>query len=189
MEFKNDFSSNISGLKNSPWKKEIIIGIICALMVISLIIVIIIVAVSSSSSKNSEKKDEIGMINCIYDIQTTALSTFILGMNFIKESEFDIYIDGEKIKFSKSYLFEKSKTYNIQFKLYESINMDYMFQNISSLISVEIISEKYAKIKSMINTFENCTNLQSFKINGFNTDEIKSIQKLFYNNIQITNID
>ena len=77
MEFKNDFSSNISGLKNNPWKKEIIIGIICTLMVISLIIVLIIAAVSSSSSKDSESQEEIGTINCIYDIQTTALSTLI----------------------------------------------------------------------------------------------------------------
>jgi flagellar basal body-associated protein FliL len=85
MEFKNDFSSNISGLNKNTWKKEIIIGIIGAIMVISLIIVIIIVAVSSSSSKDSEKKKEIGMINCIFDIQNTASSTLILGINFIKE--------------------------------------------------------------------------------------------------------
>ena len=32
----------------------------------------------------------------------------------------------------------------------------------------------------MKSTFENCQNLEHFNINGFNTDEVKSMHKLFY---------
>ena len=86
-------------------------------------------------------------------------------------------IDGEKVKYSKTYKFNISKTYNVQFQLYTDINMDYMFQNISSLISVELISKKKAKIKSMISSFDNCFNLESFNIDGFDLQQIKSFHK------------
>jgi hypothetical protein len=46
--------------------------------------------------------------------------------------------------------------------------MDYMFKDVQDLISVEMKSDKNCKISSMIRAFENCTNLQSVKISGFN---------------------
>ena len=55
-----------------------------------------------------------------------------------------------------------------------------MFKNVSSLISVEMNSKNNAQIISMISTFENCTNLTTFKISGFYINKIKSIHKLFY---------
>ena len=41
--------------------------------------------------------------------------------------------------------------------------------------------DKNCKISSMISTFENCTNLHSFKISGFNVENIKSMHNMFYN--------
>ena len=53
-----------------------------------------------------------------------------------------------------------------------------------------MISKKNAKITSMISSFENCANLNSFKINDFDTNEVKSISKLFYNtSLNILNIE
>ena len=61
--------------------------------------------------------------------------------------------------------------------------MDNMFKGVSTLISVEMDSLNYVEIISMISTFENCTNLNTVKIKGFNTNKIKSMQKLFYNSL------
>ena len=55
-----------------------------------------------------------------------------------------------------------------------------MFKDINSLISIEIFSNKNLSILSMISTFENCQNLKTFKINGANTNKVKSMKKLFY---------
>jgi hypothetical protein len=50
--------------------------------------------------------------------------------------------------------------------------MDYMFQNIKELYSVEMRSIKNSKITSMISTFESCANLRSFSMSGFNYEEL-----------------
>ena len=61
------------------------------------------------------------------------------------------------------------------------LNMDNMFKDVSSLISVEIKSFNNTEITSMISTFENCENLIEFSISGFSTKNLKSLKKLFYN--------
>ena len=58
--------------------------------------------------------------------------------------------------------------------------MDNMFQNIDSLISIDMKSEKNLKILSMESTFENCIELEYFNMIGFDTSNIISINKLFY---------
>jgi hypothetical protein len=54
-----------------------------------------------------------------------------------------------------------------------------MFKDVPDLLSVEMKSEQNCEITSMISTFENCENLNSFKITGFNGEKIKSMKKLF----------
>ena len=44
------------------------------------------------------------------------------------------------------------------------------------------------KITSMESTFENCVELKSFNMTGFDTSNIFSVKKLFYNT-QIQNIN
>ena len=97
MEFNNDFSSDISGLKKNKWKKEIIIGTISSFLVISLIIIIIIISIYSSN-KNEENLEELGSIKCVYDILHSSSEIYILGENYDNsKSKFDIFINGEKI--------------------------------------------------------------------------------------------
>jgi hypothetical protein len=59
--------------------------------------------------------------------------------------------------------------------------MNYMFKNVTSIFSVEMNSDKGAKILSMISTFESCNSLESFSINGFNSKYLTSMRKVFYN--------
>ena len=170
-------------------KKLISLIVIISLIIISIIIIILIVVLSSSKSN----KTEIGQINCNYDVKIKNKEINILGEEFKKDSEFDMFIDGKLIKYSKKYVFDQEKTYQIQFKLYGNLNMDFMFKNIDSLISIEMISEKFAKINTMVSSFENCINLETFNIRGFNTSEVKSFSKLFFNtsltNINLENFD
>ena len=59
--------------------------------------------------------------------------------------------------------------------------MENMFKEISSLLSVEMFTNKNAKIKSIESAFEDCISLNSFNITGFDVSQIKSLRKIFYN--------
>ena len=75
--------------------------------------------------------------------------------------------------------------------------MDNMFKNINNIISIESIKtykNSSIKILSMRSVFEGCINLKKISINNFfDTSELKSLLKLFYNSgveiLDITNFD
>ena len=174
------------------WKKLLIVGGVSAAVIIFLIIIIVLISTSSTPSpsptpKDGEKdnpdvpKDIIGEINCNYYISKINEQTQILGSDYIYDGNFDIHIDSVKINYSKQYQFSKAGEHKINFLIYGEINMDYMFKDITSLISIIMFSNKNAKIKSMISTFENCKELSDFTITGFETGEVKSMKNLFYN--------
>ena len=186
----NDFSSSVGLEKPSFFeknKKLIIAGISILLALIFIIIIIIIILLSS---KNNKKRSScLGHIKCTYEVEN--LKTKILGNDFSKEFDLDISIDGEIVKYSRDYTFNNTGLHNVDFLIYDkNINLDYMFKDISELISVEmtINDNKEIKIKSMISTFENCENLDTFTMEGFNINEMKSMSKLFYNT-QISTIN
>ena len=103
----------------------------------------------------------------------------LLGEEFIT-SNIDLYINKTKIKFSKEYKFEEAKTYEVQQKLYEEINMDYMFKDVTDLTSVILLSNDKLRISSMKSAFENCASLDTLTINGFNSNKLKSMNKFLY---------
>ena len=91
-----------------------------------------------------------------------------------------IYIDGQKIIYSKTHKFKSIGNHNVEIIFYDNLNMDYMFKNVIKLNRIEIITNKTCKILPMISTFEDCTNLQDLKLIGIDLDELKSVKKLFY---------
>ena len=157
--------------------KEIILFAIISIILITLIIILFLLLMKSSSSKVTNES----IISCIYDIYSNEIETKILGEDFISPSKIDIYINETEINFTKIYKFSKNGIYNIKFKFYEKINMDNMFKDVISLKSVQMNSLNNEIILSMISSFENCINLQSFSIDGFSLSELKSMKKLFYN--------
>ena len=121
-----------------------------------------------------------GIINCVYKIANISSPTPILSKEFNKETKINILINTEKYDYLKEYQFSEIGNYNISFLFYDNIKMNYMFKDISSLIEVDMISNNNLSINSMQGTFENCSNLISFDIKGFNIKELKSLHKLFY---------
>ena len=180
----NELNSELTGLnkgeKEKKLKQLIIYTSSGTLILIILIVLIIVLTQSKDSDSDSDsKKNIIGEINCIYDIRS--FKTKLFGDEFEKDSNFDIYIDGRIIKYSKEYTFDSITTHNVQIKLFGDLNMDYMFKDVADLIEVRMESENNFKILSMISTFQNCENLNFFNISGFNVEEVKSTKKLFYN--------
>ena len=84
----------------------------------------------------------VGEINCSYEIKNISKNIILIGNEFVKNSLFDLYIDGKKVNYVKEYKFTSLGKHKMQIKLYERINMDYMFKNVKDLISVEMNSKK-----------------------------------------------
>ena len=187
-EFQNDFydesSEKIIGPKKKT-KKAILISIILASIIILLIILLLIILLSSSNSSSEENyiKNKKGEIKCIYDIPSNSRKIQILGQNYEKTSEFDIYIDNALINYLKEYQFSTAGKHNITFIIYEeNFSLEKMFQGVDALISIELVSDmKNIYITSINKAFDSCSNLESFNINGFKTNKIKSYHKLFHN--------
>ena len=186
----NDLSSSGANTQKESWfKNKFILSSFILIIIIIIIIISVIFSLNSSSDDKEPKKRIFGIIKCVYDIQTK--TGIILGEEFKNEFDFDIFIDNEKIKFSKEYTFQKLGTHKIEYKIYEqNIRIDNMFKNIESLINVEISSDNQIIVQSMSNAFENCINLNKFESKNLNTSLVQSFHKLFYNsNLIVFNID
>ena len=100
----NDINSLNSGKNTakSPfsWKKIFLFGAIICFIIIIIIILIIFLSKKSKSSDEEKERPDIGKIICTYEPMSDGK---ILGDDFIKISDFDIYINGTKMKYSKIY--------------------------------------------------------------------------------------
>ena len=124
-----ELNSELTGLnkgEKEQKKKLFIIGaILTALFIIMLITIIIVIASSSKNSKDeSQTLPTIGEINCVFYVESNNRNTILLGNDFQKNSDFDIFIDGNKIKYTKEYRFDSTGNHNVQIKLYNNINME-----------------------------------------------------------------
>ena len=127
---------------------------------------------------NQNEAKVIGEIICTFDV--TNQKTQIFSNDFIKLSNFQVYLDELPVEYKNEYEFTDYGVHKIKIELYEDLNMDNMFKNIPDLISVEMNSEENCKILSMKSTFKGAVSFQSFNINGFDATELKSTSKCFY---------
>ena len=165
-------------------KKLLIIGISIAVLIVIIVVVVIIFITKGGDNEKEKDSDEIiptdeeptdkeiiGEIIGQYNIKSINEETKILGDEYINNSQLDIFIDGNKTKFAKTYKFETVGIHKIEFKFYDNLNMDNMFINIKDLNKIEMTAIKDCKILSMIRTFENCINFDEFNISGFDMSD------------------
>ena len=152
----------------------------------------------SFNIKNIPSKPVIGEIRCVYEVSLSNNEIKILGDEYEKKTEVEIYLGNSTYKkFSKEKKVENINLYGIPiqnvyftFKIYEDINMDYMFKNVPGIISIEMESKNNCKILSMISTFEYSKKasdwddpsprISQITIKGFSVDKLKSMHKLLY---------
>ena len=178
----NDFDSGIQLEEPKSNKKIIIMSIVIILLLLLIAVVIFIIYLPSDEEETYE-------LICTYNIQDISKPNNILSEEYnLDLNTTTIYLRDIKIK-TKTYNFSSTGNHTIQYKINEKeINMNYMFKDVSTLISIEMKSDDDRKIISMISTFENCHNLNKFSISGFNFEKINSTKKLFYNT-NLTEID
>ena len=166
-----------------PFYKNRIFIILAPIFSFFIILGIILYIVFSFSNESEISKEIFGIINCTYNLEIFYKDIQILGNEFEIDFDIDIIIDGNKIKYSKKYDFSSNGVHNVQYLIYnkKNISIDYMFKNVYTLKSVEMISDKNLEIYSMISAFENCENLEKVVSKGIISNNVKSMKKLFYN--------
>ena len=169
---------NLEEDESLKFKKILILGSIC---VVLLIIIIIILVLAKNDKSKSNKDNNYGLIRCIYFIETKIDKTQLLSKEFTNTKGISLFIKGEKQSSISEFQFDNLGENEINFTIPNKIDMTNMFKDISTLKSVELISENNNTIiSSMESTFENCINLENFSIIGFDTSKIKSFKKTFY---------
>ena len=134
---KTEISSELTGLNKGEklWKKkQLIIGLSIGGGIVAIALITLIIVLSTESKKDKKDEDHSnprGQINCIYNVQTLSEPIQLIGTEFkIESNNLEIYVDGNKIKYSKEYQFDSRGVHNIEIKIYSNVNMDYMFKDI-----------------------------------------------------------
>jgi surface protein len=185
----NDDEELNSFIKNKMnFKKNLLIAVFVAFLIIITIFIFFVFKYKTNFNEkykdNIEKYEEenLSLIECIYKVNSNNQIIKLLGDEFIKSFEIDRIINGKKENYTKIFNFQSIGDHLIQFRLYtNNFSMDYMFKDVINLKSIKMISNNSCEINSMVGTFQNCENLEIIENNGFNTNNIKSMRKCFYN--------
>ena len=196
------FDNNDEDLKdpileqNKKYQHNQIKYMIIILFIFLLIIVSIILIIVTSVIKQNKSQNELlnyGEIHCIFRINDIENNISLISpfyMNITEKPKISVIIDdnNKTVMDKYSHKFNIKGNHNITFILHEQdLNMNNIFKDISSLISVIMISEN-ASLDNIDGAFENCINLEYLKIQGFYVDNLKSLKKLLYNT-KISKID
>ena len=132
----------------------------------------------------------------IYNIKENDSEIQLFGENFVNTNQDKCYllIDGKQIKLcSKFNINKKIEKDTLEIKLIEIskiINMSYMFNKCSSLISILDISKwDTKKVHDMDSMFNECNSLKSLDISTWNTKNIYSMSHMFYNCFSLKSLD
>lgn len=68
-------------------------------------------------------------------------------------------------------------------------DMSYMFQDCSSLTSLDVSGLNTENVKDMRSMFYNCSSLKNLELSGFKTDEVIYMNSMFQNCSSLTNLD
>ena len=191
VEEDDDTNEKLPKNKFCTKSKQLLFVLFCSLIALTIYLIIIISIIRNEKKDSSEKKTEpepeppkpknetIGYINCTYLVHDNE-ELNLLNENFEIPLNFTIFVDDEKIETPQKYLSLENGKHNITYIFYNDINMDNMFKDVPYILSIDMSSKNNCSILSMKSAFENCSNLNTFKIEGFDTKELKSLKRLFY---------
>ena len=124
--------------------------------------------------------------NSIIDIKNISEET--KNEKEIKQCE--IRINNELIPFNYFYEFTQSKKYTIKYT-FKSIlkNVNYLFYNCSSLISIDLSNLDFKNITDMSYMFYQCSSLINIDSSYLNSQKVKNMRYAFCNCTSLINID
>ena len=103
--------------QEQPFKHKWAIYVIPILIFVLVIIIILIMFLLSDNSEEEESKPlkkKIGSIKCIYKINNNSKNSKPISNEYLKQNEFELYVEGLKIKNYKNFEFSKTGIYNVE---------------------------------------------------------------------------
>ena len=184
-KFEETNESLLSNERTGKYKKLKILSIIFYNLVL-IFICLYLFYFYFCHSGNKQK----GSIECIYIYPGNEID--ILNPNYIYDKDIlQIFINDKEINKNEKFKSNNTESFNVTIKLFsDSIDLSDMFTS-QSVKTVIMRSQSSIKIKNMRNVFKNCTFLEKFEINGFDSSQVKSMSNLFYNtkNLKKVNIN
>ena len=115
--------------KPSPFYKNRIFIILTSTISFFIFLGIILYYIFNPNKESEKSKENLGIINCIYNLETFYKDIQLLGNEFEIDFGIDIIIDGKKIKYTKKYDFSSNGVHKVQYLIYNkrNISIDYMF--------------------------------------------------------------
>ena len=102
----------------------------------------------------------------------------------------EIKINGESIPFCYRYNFNKSGKHNIQYSFSNELtNINYMFNECSSLTKIDLSNFNTQNVTDMHSMFSGCSSLTNIDLSNFNTQNVTNMNSMFCECNSLTNID
>ena len=122
--------------------------------------------------KLEEKYKEIGIKD--YKLETND--------NEINNMNCELFLNNKKIDFCLKYIFKKEGKYKLKIIFKKLLkNISFMFNNCSSLTSLNLSNFNTNNVTNMCAMFQSCSSLNSLNISNFNTNNIINLNYMFYN--------
>ena len=114
----------------------------------------------------------------------------LINQNFFMKN-IELFINGKKMDFMFSY--ERKgleKLIRVKFKFKKLLhNMSFMFDECSSLISIDLSKVNSSKVNNMCYMFKDCTNLSRINFTSFNTSKVVNMKGMFYHCYSLNSLD
>ena len=108
----------------------------------------------------------------------------------LNESNVELFINDEKVKFQKYFVPEKEGIYLITLKLKNNIkDCKCMFYDCGNIIKIDLSSFNTNNVINMESMFKKCKNLKSLDLSFFDTKNVTSMYGMFYECEKLENID
>ena len=133
-------------------------------------------------------------INCIYkgfeniiDLLYNDISKINPEIN---ESNIEIFVNDDKIKFNYKYVNNMKGEIKVKFKFKKLIeNISYLFYNCSALKAVDLSSFYSNKVNDMSYMFSGCYSLESINLISFKSNQLKNLSYMFSGCYSLKSID
>ena len=108
----------------------------------------------------------------------------------IKKINTTLFINGEKVRFKKSFIPKKSGIYLIKFLFNDLLsNCSYMFYNCKNIVEIDFSKFNTENVTKMQYMFNGCSELELLDLKSFNTERVTNMDYLFYDCKSLKSLD
>ena len=116
---------------------------------------------------------------------------YFLGEDFkCNETDFEVFLDGQKTDFSKNFTFYVEGNYTVTYKFKKLFNsLENLFRNCYYITNINLTIIAGDNLNDISKMFFNCDGLYELHLDGLNTNNVKRIGQMFYGCSSLKSLD